>query len=117
MLKKLLYKYYKKELDKKDKLINLLVKEKDNLENNREIRKYVFDIDMLTEKDQKTLGKFHDHEVVKVLQKAFKAKADENCDKMVHFPEESPVKLGQWSLAVRIYDDLVIQLKTLSRLK
>jgi len=103
----------KLEIDRLSQVVNLQTKELEK----RSVREYVFDIDSLTQEEQQTLGKFHDHIVVKILKKSFKAKADENCDKIVHFPEESPVKLAQWALAVRVYDDLVLQLKTCSLLK
>ena len=81
----------------------------------KHIRQYNFDTDRLSAEDQKLLGKYYDHTVVKVLEKAFKAKADENNDMLVHNQHESEAKRLQWQMAIRIYDDFVIQMKTLSR--
>jgi len=100
-------------LDRQDEIIHAMLEDEQELP----VRGYVFDIDMLGQDDRDLLGKFYDHPVIEVLKKSFKVKADENCDKLIHFQEESEFKRAQWALAVRIYDDLIIQLKTLSRTK
>ena len=88
-----------------DNLVNEMNKDKGN-------REYVFDVEQLNKEEQEILGNNHDHPVVKVLMKSFKAKADENNDKLVHFQEQSEFKRAQWALAIRVYDDLVMQMKT-----
>jgi len=73
-------------------------------------RGYIFKPENLTEADQRLIAKNLDNEVIVILKKLFKAKADENADLLIHFPEETIGKRMGWSIGVRMYDDLVMQL-------
>jgi len=73
-------------------------------------RGYIFKPENLTEADQRLIAKNLDNEVIVILKKLFKAKADENADLLIHFPEETIGKRMGWSISVRMYDDLVMQL-------
>ena len=101
-------KEYKEDIKRLSGLVNLQSEELEN----KDIRNYVFDIEQLNKEEQEILGNNHDHPVVKVLMKSFKAKADENNDKLVHFQEQPEFKRAQWALAIRVYDDLIMQMKT-----
>jgi hypothetical protein len=82
----------------------------DAIDNLKHGRGYMFKPENLTEADQRLIAKNLDNEVIVILKKLFKAKADENADLLIHFPEETIGKRMGWSIGVRMYDDLVMQL-------
>ena len=91
-----------------ERLSELVNKLKDEAYNGRG---YIFRADYLTESEQIIIGKSIKHEMVQLFKKMFKAKADENADLLIHFPQENCCKRSGWSIAVRMYDDLTMQIE------
>ncbi len=92
-------------IKRQDALINLQTDELSNLQK----RGYIFEAEQLTPSDI-TILRNH-HEALEVIEKYFKSKADDNADKLLHNQEAPESKRLQMSMAVRIYDDLVLQMK------
>ena len=91
-----------------ERLSNLVNQLKDELAEKQ--RGYIFRPEKLTEADQLILARNVDNELIVLLKKLFKIKADENADLLLHFPAETEAKRVGWSIAIRMYDDLVMQL-------
>jgi hypothetical protein len=103
------------EIEEKDAQIKRLEDVVDKLTHEymvaREGRGYVFKPENLTEEEQGIIARNIGNEMVRVWKKWFKIKADQNADLLVHFPQEDVEKRVAWSLGVRMYDDLIMQIE------
>jgi hypothetical protein len=101
------------QIDRLSELANMLNEQAEVIQTGRG---YVFKPEHLTEADQLTLAKNINNDFIAILKKLLKMKADENADLLLHFPAETEAKRVGWSMAVRMYDDFVMQLERSEKL-
>lgn len=71
----------------------------------RDVREYVFSPQSLTGEEQLIVGKFVGNPLMEMLTKWFKSRADQNNDMLIHNTDATDEKKALWRIAVLVYED------------